>query len=211
MIYLAPLLKGVAVTLEISLVAIAVGLLGGIAVGVMNASKTDMPFVKPVLNGFVWVMRGTPLFIQVLIIYYAVPELIGVSFSPFTAGVIALGLNSTAYISEIIKGGINAIGEGQWDAAFVLGLSRWKTLQGIILPQMFHISLPAITNELTSLIKETGILMVIGVAELTKVSRDIVVRELDPIGVYLSAAALYLIMTSLVSFFTHKIQQGYSK
>jgi polar amino acid transport system permease protein len=203
------LMKGVLATLQISLAAIAVGLLGGIVVGVLNCRKMHLPFLKVIFNGFVWVIRGTPLFVQVLIIYYALPELIGLSLSPFSAGVIALGINSTAYISEIVKAGINAIADGQWEASFVLGLSRWKTLKGIILPQMFRISLPGLTNELTALIKETSILMVIGVAELTKISKDIVARELDPMTIYLAAAAFYLIMTSTISFFTHKIQRGY--
>lgn len=118
-------------------------------------------------------------------------------------------MNSTAYLSEIVRSGIDAIADGQWEAAFVLGLNRWRTLKEIILPQMFRISLPGITNELTALIKETSILMVIGVAELTKVSKDIVARELDPMTIYLVAAALYLSMTSTVSFFTHKMQKRY--
>jgi polar amino acid transport system permease protein len=203
------LMKGMLTTLQISLFAIAIGLLGGIAVGVLNCRKMHLPFLKAIFNSFVWVVRGTPLFVQVLIIYYALPELLGISLSPFSAGVIALGINSTAYISEIVRAGIDAIADGQWDAAFVLGLNRWKTLKGIILPQMFRISLPGLTNELTALIKETSILMVIGVAELTKISKDIVARELDPMTIFLAAAALYLIMTSTISFFTHKIQRGY--
>lgn len=203
------LLKGVMTTLQISLASIAIGLLGGIGVGILNCRKMDVPFLKAFFSGFVWAIRGTPLFIQVLIIYYALPEVLGITFSPFSASVIALGINSIAYISEIVRGGIDAIADGQWEASFVLGLNRWQTLKGIILPQMFRISLPGLTNELTSLIKETGVLMVIGVAELTKVSKDIVTRELDPMTIYLAAAALYLIMTSMVSFFTHKIQRSY--
>lgn len=203
------LLKGVMATIQIALASIAIGLLGGIVVGVLNCRKMHAPSLKAFFNGFVWIIRGTPLFVQVLIIYYALPELLGIILSPFSAGVIALGINSTAYISEIVRAGIDAIADGQWEAAFVLGLNRWKTLKGIILPQMFRISLPGLTNELTALIKDTSILMVIGVAELTKVSKDIVTRELDPMTIYLAAAALYLVMTSAISLFMHKIQRGY--
>lgn len=206
---LPQLFKGVMATLQISLASIAIGLLGGIGVGILNCRKMHVPSLKAFINGFVWVIRGTPLFVQVLIIYYALPELLGITLSPFSAGVTALGINSTAYISEIVRAGINAVADGQWEAAFVLGLNRWKTLKGIILPQMFRISLPGLNNELTALIKETSILMVIGVAELTKVSKDIVARELDPMTIYLAAAALYLVMTSTVSLFIHKIQRGY--
>ena len=193
------LLAGAITTLQIAFVAVAIGLCCGVLVGVMNCRQLRSPLVGSILNGYVWATRGTPLFVQVLIVYYAIPELMGISFSPFTAGVIALGVNSTAYISEIVRGGINAIPDGQWEAAYVVGLMPLQTLQGVILPQMFRITLPSITNELMALVKETSILMVIGVAELTKVSKDIVARELDPMTIYLGAAAIYLVMTVLLA------------
>jgi polar amino acid transport system permease protein len=197
------LLHGAGITIQIAFSGIFLGICGGVLIGVLNCHKMGQPLTKIALNSFVWTIRGTPLFVQVLIVYYALPELIGISLSPFAAGVIALGVNSTAYISEIVRGGINAIPEGQWEAAYVLGLNPFQTLRGIILPQMFRMTLPGLTNELTALIKETSILMVIGVAELTKVSKDIVVRELDPMTIYLIAAAIYLAMTSTVSLFAH--------
>jgi polar amino acid transport system permease protein len=197
------LFQGALATLQIALVAIVIGLCGGVVVGVLNCNKLRNPISDIILRSFVWVIRGTPLFIQALIAYYALPEVLGISLSPFTAGVIALGINSTAYISEIVRAGINAIPEGQWEAAYVLGLKPSKTLQGIILPQMTRNILPSLTNELTALIKETSVLMVIGVAELTKVSKDIVSRELDPMTIYLAAAAIYLVMTSGVSLIAH--------
>lgn len=192
------LLQGAWSTVQIALASITIGLCGGVLMGVQNCNKFCNAF-SWILSCLIWVIRGTPLFVQVLMVYYALPELIGISLSPFIAGVIALGINSMVYISEIIRGGINAISEGQWQAAYVVGLKPWQTLQGIILPQMFRITLPSLTNEFTALIKETSILMVIGVGELTKVSRDIVARELDPMTIYLAAAALYLIITSALS------------
>lgn len=200
------LLKGAVMTIQISLVSIAIGLCGGLIIGILNCNKLRFPFFSFFLSGFVWIVRGTPLFVQVLIIYYALPEIVGISFSPFFAGIIALGINSTAYVSEIVRGGINAIPDGQWEAAYVIGLKPWQTLKGIILPQMFRVTLPSLTNELTALIKETSILMVIGVTELTKVSKDIVARELDPMTIYLAAAAFYLAMTSLLSLFAQSTQ-----
>ncbi len=201
------LLQGALTTIQIAVYSIAIGLCGGILMGVLNSTKMQNSFSTIVINGFVWIIRGTPLFVQVLIIYYGLPEMIGVALTPFTAGVIALSINSTAYISEIVRGGINAIPEGQWEAAYVIGLNPGQTLKGIILPQMLRISLPSITNELTSLIKETSILMVIGVAELTKVSKDIVARELDPLTIYLATAALYLVMTGSISLFAQYINK----
>lgn len=201
------LLKGALNTFYIAIVAIALGLCGGLVVGVLNCNKMRWQPLSFILSSFIWVIRGTPLFVQVLIVYYALPEVLQISLSPFSAGVIALGVNSTAYISEIVRGGVNAIPEGQWEAAYVLGLNPLKTLQGIILPQVLRITLPSLTNELTALIKETSILMMIGVAELTKVSKDIVARELDPMTIYLLAAAVYLAMTSAVALLTQVSQK----
>lgn len=200
------LLQGAVTTVQIALVAITLGLLGGITVGVLNSPKIGSSSLRAILSSGVWIIRGTPLFVQLLITYYALPEVIGISLSPFTAGVIALGINSTAYISEIVRAGINALPDGQWEAAYVLGLKPWQTLQGIILPQMLRLSLPSLTNELTALIKETSILMVIGVAELTKVSKDIVARELDPMPLYLAAAAIYLLLTSILTLVGKTLQ-----
>ncbi len=201
------LLQGALATIKIALVSITIGLCGGVLIGILNCRKLRLAHTAFFLSGFVWVIRGTPLFVQVLIVYYALPEILGFSLSPFAAGVIALGINSTAYISEIVRGGIDSIPIGQWEAAYVVGLKPWKTLKGVILPQMFRITLPSLTNELTALIKETSILMVIGVAELTKVSKDIVARELDPMTIYLAAAVLYLAMTSCLSLFARSKQK----
>lgn len=204
------LFQGALVTMQIALFSIAVGLCGGTVLGVLNCRKFRCGYTAILIGGFVSIIRGTPLFIQILIVYYALPEILPISLSPFTAGVIALGINSTAYISEIVRGGIDSIPSGQWEAAYVIGLKPWKTLKRVILPQMFQITLPSVTNELTTLVKETSILMIIGVAELTKVSRDIVARELAPMTIYLAAALLYLAMTTCLSLFVHLKQKRWA-
>jgi len=201
------LLQGAAVTLLLACIAGVLGLCGGILVGTLNSQRLQKPILTPCLTGFVWLIRGTPVFVQVLLIYYALPEVTGISLSPFTAGILALSINSTAYISEIIRGGINALPVGQWEAAYVTGLTTKDTLQGIIFPQVLRHALPSLTNELVTLVKETSVLMIIGVAELTKVGKDIVARELDPMTIYLAAAALYLCMTSGLSSMTHYLQK----
>jgi His/Glu/Gln/Arg/opine family amino acid ABC transporter permease subunit len=204
------LLEGTFVTMQIACLAIAVGLLGGILIGVANCRHLALPGLSLILNGFVWIVRGTPLFVQVFLMYYAVPEILGTSFTPFGAGVAALGFNSMAYVSEIVRGGMDGIPVGQWEAAYALGLPLWKTLKGIILPQMFRLALPGLTNELVALVKQSSILMIIGVAELTKVSKDIVARELNPIVIYLEAAVFYLIMTSLLSWAAHSMKRRWA-
>ncbi len=193
------LMEGALMTLKITLAALTLGILGGFTLGVLNCQKLQIPIVSQAIHGFVSLIRGTPLFVQVLIFYFGLPQAFGVDLSPFVAGVIALGCNSSAYIAEIVRGGIDSIPSGQWDASFVLGYTKGQTVKSIILPQSIRNILPALTNEFTALIKETSILMVIGVSELTKVGRDIVARELDPMYIYLLVAAIYLCMTTSTS------------
>jgi His/Glu/Gln/Arg/opine family amino acid ABC transporter permease subunit len=201
------LLRGALTTLQIASIYIGIGLMGGLLLGVANCQKFRPSFLARIISAFVTVIRGTPLFVQLLIVYYALPEVLGISLSPFTAGVITLGMNSTAYISEIVRGGVNSIADGQWEAAYVLGLNRWNTLRKIIFPQTFQRTLPSLINEMTALIKETSILMVIGVAELTKVSKEIVARELDPMTLYLTAALIYLAITTTIALGAQWLQK----
>lgn len=189
------LLAGVLMTLKITVLSLILGGFGGLCLGILNCTIYRKPFLGFLIQGFIYLIRGTPLFVQVLIIYFG----LGLDLTPFTAGIIALGINASAYVAEIIRGGLNAIPQGQWEAATVLGYSQRQTLWLLILPQTLRLVIPSLTNEATTLIKESSILMAIGVSELTKVGRDIVARELQPITVYLLVAALYFAMTTTVS------------
>ncbi len=205
------LIQGALTTLKITLASIGIGTVIGTCLGMLNCQKLQIPFLSQAIHGFVSVVRGTPLFVQVLIFYFGLPQALGINLSPFAAGVIALGCNSSAYISEIVRCGIDSIPLGQWEASFVLGYTRTQTLRYVITPQMLRNVLPAITNELTALIKETSILMVIGVSELTKVGRDIVARELDPMSIYLLVAAIYFFMTTSVSLTTRYFEKRWKR
>lgn len=201
------LLQGAKSTLEVTCVSLSLGALMGVVLGILNSHKWRNPAMGNLIHLFVSLIRGTPLFVQVLIFYFALPEILNIHLSPFTAGILALGLNSSAYISEIVRCGIDSIPEGQWEAAFVLGYGRFLTTFYIIIPQMLRNVLPALTNEVTALIKETSILMVIGVSELTKVGRDIVSRELDPLKIYLFVAVIYYTMTTAASSLLHFVER----
>lgn len=196
------LLKGAWTTLWISAIGIFAGFFFGTIFGVLDCNKVRSKYLSPFLRFYVAIFRGTPLFVQLLIVYFALPDVLGVQLSPISAGIITLGLNSTAYLAEIIRAGINAIDPGQWDACYILGYSRPATFRFVILPQALRNVIPAITNEFGTLIKESSILMVIGVPELVKVSKDIVARNLKPMEIYLMAAIFYLVMTYAVSWCT---------
>lgn len=194
------LFKGSLITIWISVIGIFAGSLLGSLFGILDCHKLRNRFLSPFLRFYVAIFRGTPLFVQLLIVYFALPETLGIELSPISAGIITLGLNSTAYLAETIRAGINAIDSGQWDASYILGYSKFDTFRYIIMPQAFRNVMPAITNEFATLIKESSILMVIGVPELVKNSRDIVAHNLKPMEIYLLTALFYLVMTYAVAF-----------
>lgn len=196
------LLKGALVTVWISIIGIVCGFILGALFGILDCQRLRSKYLTPILRTYVAIFRGTPLFVQLLIIYFALPDALGIELSPITAGIITLGLNSTAYLAEVVRAGINAIDNGQWDASYILGYSRLQTFRFVIMPQAIRNVMPAITNEFSTLIKESSILMVIGVPELVKVSKDIVARNLKPLEIYLMTALLYLVMTYAVAYCT---------
>lgn len=201
------LLKGSLMTIQISLLGIFFGFLLGATLGVFDCDRLRKPIVTQLIRAYVGLFRGTPLFVQLLIVYFAIPDALGIELSPISAGVITLSVNSSAYLAEVVRAGINSISLGQWDAAYTLGYSKAKTFRYIILPQAIKNVLPALTNEFATLIKESSILMVIGVPELIKVSKDIVARNLRPMEIYLMVAFFYLIMTMLVAMVAKIIDQ----
>lgn len=200
------LLKGCLMTIFISVIGILVGFVCGLVMGVFLSKRLKNKWLTPFLRFYVTIFRGTPLFVQLLIVYFALPEALGIAIPPISAGIITLGLNSTAYLAEVIRGGINSLDRGQWEACYILGYSRWQTLRYIIMPQALRHVMPSITNEFSSLIKESSILMVIGVPELIKVSKDIVAHNLKPMEIYLMTAFFYLIMTLLVALLTKRLE-----
>lgn len=211
LVYLPLMLKGALLTIWISLIGIVLGFFFGAFMGILDCDRQRSWLISPIIRSYVALFRGTPLFIQLLIIYFALPDAFNIKLSPITAGIITLGLNSTAYLAEVIRAGINAVDSGQWDASFILGYSKKDALRYIILPQAIKNVLPAITNEFATLIKESSILMVIGVPELIKVSKDIVARHLNPMDIYLVTAAMYLLMTLAIAYATKYLENRASK
>lgn len=201
------LLNASLITIEASGLGTVFGLLLGAGLGIMNSNRLAKNTVSLAINTYVAIIRGTPVFVQLLIVYFAIPELLQIDIPPFIAGVIALSLNSSAYLSEIIRASINSLPSGQWEAAETLGYDRYQTLRYIVLPQAIKQALPAITNEFSTLIKESSILLFIGVPELMKASRDIVARELRPMEIYGLTALLYFAMTSAVALFTKQLER----
>ena len=197
---------GLVNTVGVAFAALGIGLLGGIVFGLLSCNKYKSWYTIPI-NLYVLVIRGTPVFLQLLLVYFALPAAIGINLSPLAAGIIALGLNSIAYVTEIIRGGINAVSLGQWDASYVLGLSYGDTIKTVIMPRVFKIVLAPLTSESITLLKETSIVSMIGLMELTHIGMNISARTLDPISAYLPIALIYLCMTTMISYLANIMER----
>ncbi len=173
-------LMGLFKTIQLWIGSASISLLIGSCLGMLNSAQLQNRLASLLINFYVYILRGVPLYVQVLIVYFVLPDLLGVNLSPFFAAIIALGLCSSAYTAEIVRCSVNAIPQGQWDAGFVLGYTTLQSLRYVIIPQMIRNVLPALVNELELIIKGTAILSTIGVLELTKVGSNIVARYNEP-------------------------------
>ena len=154
-----------------------------------------LPLAHQAVALYVSAMRGTPLLVQVFIIYYGLPS-IGIEFSPITAGILALTLNVAAYMSETLRGAIQAVAQGQWQAGTSLGLTRAQTLRHVIGPQALRAAVPSLSNSLISLIKDTSLVSVIAVTELMLATKELISTTFQPFPLYLAAAAVYWVLSS---------------
>jgi len=198
-----PLLsKGAVLTLELSLITAVLALLAGSLIGVGAVSRRR--WLSGLANGYIWVIRGTPLLVQLFISYFGLAtvinrlagfELVGA----FGAALIALVINTTAYNAETLRGGIQSVDSGQWDAAASVGMTRVKIMRRIVLPQAFQNSLSSLGNNLVVLIKDTSLVGAITLIELTYAARNVVFQTGRAFLPFLVAAAFYLLMISLVS------------
>lgn len=186
------LLTGAGYTLVFAMASMVGGLLIGFPVALLRMSPRAALRLPASL--YVSAIRGTPLLVQIFVIYYGLPTL-GIEFTPVTAGVLALSLNAGAYLSESLRGAIASISQGQWRASLSLGLTRWQTLRHIILPQAMRVAVPSMSNTLISLIKDTSLVSVITMTELMLTTREVIATTFRPLPLYLAAAALYWIMS----------------
>ncbi|MHC5267929.1 amino acid ABC transporter substrate-binding protein/permease [Enterococcus sp. LJL98] len=191
------LLVGLGKTILLTLVSFALALVVGIIFGLMSVSPIKaLRFVSSV---YVDVIRGIPMMVLALFIYFGLSDAIGITIPDFTAGVITLTLNASAYIAEIVRGGINAVPVGQMEAARSLGLSYMRTMQKIVLPQAIRIMVPSFVNQFVISLKDTTIISVIGIVELLQTGKIIVARTMQTTYVYLIIAIMYLIVITALT------------
>ncbi len=206
--YLPLLLQGLKVTLQIATMGCFIGLTLGTILALMQTSSHQL--LRYIVMAYVIIVRGTPMLIQILCAFYVLPQL-GLKLDTLTTAIIAIGLNSAAYISQIIKSGIASVGTGQIEAAKALGLSKKDTIRCIILPQALRIALPALGNEFVTLVKDSALASVIGVSELSKQGRFIISKTYDGITVFFAIAILYLFITTTISFIVIQLEKRMSR
>lgn len=200
------LIQGALITIEITLMAVGIGFFIGLFAGIARICRIKA--LRIIATIYADCIRGTPLLVQIFLIYFALPMLIHTQINPFLAAVTACAINSGAYVSEIFRAGIQAIDQGQFEAGHSLGLSWWQTMYYIILPQAFHNILPPLGNEFITMLKDSSLVSVIGFEELTRRGQLIIAQTYASFEIWMTVAALYLIMTlaiaKFVSFMEHK-------
>ena len=201
--------RGLLMTLALWLCAGVLSIALGSTLGVISA-LSRFRFITTAIRSYVFFVRGVPLYVQILLFYFTLPQLLGVNLPAFLAAILALGICSSAYVTEIIRAGIKAVSLQQWEAAYVLGYSTWQTIRFIILPQVLRIAAPSLANESDSLLKSTALLASIGLLELTRVANNIVSRHMNPEIIYPCVALFYLMPSASIMLFSRYIERRFS-
>lgn len=188
------LLQGAMYTVLFAAVSMVLGLILGFSVAVVRVTK--VPVVSQIAAVYVSAFRGTPLLVQIFVLYYGLPS-VGIEFTPVTAGILALTLNVAAYLSESMRGAILGIDKGQWEAGLSVGLTWGQTLWNIITPQALRLAVPSLSNSLINLIKDTSLISVITVTELMLATKEVIAETFQPLPLYLAAAGIYWLLSAL--------------
>ncbi|MDE3056024.1 MAG: amino acid ABC transporter permease [Verrucomicrobiota bacterium] len=194
-------------TLKVFFSAASLSFTLGLCFGIFSCHRLKVPIVSAVIEWITFVYRAVPFYVQLLIVYFVLPDLLGFNLDPFAASVISLGVCSSGYVAQTVRAGINSVPVAQWEAAFVLGYSKFQSLFYIILPQMIRNVLPAFNNELDSLLKSTAIVSSIGVVELTRAGMNLVSREMEPVPIYLMVAFFYLCFSAILNAATRILER----
>ncbi|MBI3152251.1 MAG: amino acid ABC transporter permease [Chloroflexi bacterium] len=203
--FLPDMLKGASITILLTVEGLSAGFVLGLLASLARVYGNK--FIRGLAVSYIELFRGTPLLMQLFIIYYGLPGL-GITFSRELCAFLALGLNSGAYQAEYLRGSLLAIGDGQMMAGRSIGMSRAKTIWYVILPQALRLAIPAWSNEPVSLLKSTAVVFLIAVPELMAKAKSIAAQTYDPIGTYLAVALVYLAMVYLLDAFLRWMERA---
>ena len=207
---LPPLLEGAGTTLQLFFITLILAIPLGLVLALLRMSRFAV--VRQAVSGYIWLMRGTPLMLQLLFIYFALPfvPVIGVRLPDFPSAVVAFALNFAAYFAEIFRAGIQSVDRGQYEAAKSLGMSYGQTMRRIVLPQMVRHILPPMSNETITLVKDTALIYVLALNDLLRAARNIVQREFT-VTPFIVAALFYLLMTLVLTWIFQRLEQRYAR
>lgn len=193
--YLPYLLQGAGLTIELAVLGIAFGIFIGLVAALLKISHTPLRFIA---HSYIWLIRGTPLLVQLFLIYFGLPQL-GIKLSAFASSVLGLGINSGAYLAEVFRGGIEAIPVGQTEASLSLGMGKFLAMRRIILPQALRIALPSLGNQFIISLKDSSLCSVITMSELLQTSQRFASVTFASMEFYTAAAVFYLLMTTVIA------------
>jgi polar amino acid transport system permease protein len=202
-----PIVDGLWVTLKISFFASILTISIGILVALMNISSSI--FLKDIANVYVTIVRGTPLLVQIFLFYFIVANIF--ELDRFIAGILSLGIFFGAYVAEILRGAIQSIDKGQLEASKSLGISDFQAMRYIILPQAFKRALPSLVGEVIALVKDSSLVSVISITDLTKVGKEIVANTFSAFETWIVIAIIYLSITSILSYIGHRLERRMAK
>jgi len=202
------ILGGVVITLKFTLISISCGLPLAVLLAVLKIG-TIRP-LRIFANAYTSVFRGTPLLVQLALIFNAIPHVTGYNITAFEAGVITFSLNSAAYASEVIRGGIQSIDIGQWEAGHALGLSRFQTFYHVIMPLAIRTILPNLVNEFINLLKESALVSTIGEADLLRRTQIVAADKFLYFEPFIIAAVIYYVMVLVIAFFAKRLEKSLS-
>lgn len=200
------ILSGSGVTLKLFLITIVASIPLGVVCALLKITPSKI--VNGLLDIYTWVFRGTPLLLQLFFMYFALPTL-GIRLERFDAAALTFVLNYGAYFTEIFRGGIQSVAQGQYEAAKSLGLNYTQTMRKVVLPQALKRCLPATSNEAITLVKDTALVTAIGIGDMLRASKEIVTREFNATG-FIIAGIIYLLLTSVIVIVFKKLEKKYA-
>ena len=203
------LLSGFTTTIFISVVSIIISIFLGLVIAIPSLAQNK--FLTYLNIGYVEIVRAIPLLVLILWIYYGLPIMTGISFSPFVSGIIALSISESAFQAEIFRAGINSIRKSQWEAGSSLGLNFFRKLRLVILPQAIRNILPAIGNQFVYVLKMSSLVSIIGIGDLTRKANELVVTTYRPLEIYTFLILEYLILILIVSFLVRRLEKKMKK
>ncbi|MDQ2136576.1 ABC transporter permease subunit [Alcaligenaceae bacterium A4P071] len=204
-----PLLHaGLVFTIPLTIMSFSLGLVLAFVVALIRLFGPK-PLVA-LVRFYVWLIRGTPLLVQLFVIFYGLPS-VGIVLDPLPAALIGFTLNVGAYNSEVIRGAIESISKGQWEAAYSLSMTRWQAVRRTVLPQATRVAVPPLANSVISLVKDTSLAAVLTVPEIFQAAQRIAAVTYEPLILYLEAAFIYLIISTVLSWAQQKMEKRFSQ